>query len=143
MTVWRRALVIPVAVPYIVSMVPRIFKGFKLIGAALLAAGLTLTACSGGDDSTDPNEKVTLTYAVWDVNQKPAMQELATEFTKSHPNITIDVQLTPWEGYWTKLKAAATGGAAPDADDVDCEKLFEAAIPRALELRTLCRLCGL
>ncbi len=42
------------------------------------------------------------------------MQQLATAFTQENPNITIDVQLTPWETYWTKMKAAATGGAAPD-----------------------------
>jgi len=114
MTVCSSCLVIRVAVDYIISMGPRILTNFKLFGVALLAAGLTLTACSGGDDSADPDAKVTLTYAVWDVNQQPAMQELATEFTKAHPNITVSVQLTPWEGYWTKLKAAATGGAAPD-----------------------------
>jgi multiple sugar transport system substrate-binding protein len=95
-------------------MVSMIFPSFKLLGAAVLVAGLTLTGCSGGDKAADPNEKVTLTYGVWDQNQKPAMQELAAAFTKTHPNIAIDVQLTPWEGYWTKLKAAVTGGAAPD-----------------------------
>ena len=88
------------------------------IGTAVAAAlALTLAGCSGDDDgggSSDPNEKVTLSYAVWDQTQKPAMEELAKAFTASHPNITIDIQLTPWEGYWTKLKAAATGGAAPD-----------------------------
>ncbi|WP_236048106.1 ABC transporter substrate-binding protein [Paractinoplanes ovalisporus] len=87
------------------------------MGTALLAASLALTGCSGGDDGNGGDGKdgpVTLTYAVWDQNQKAAMQELATDFTRTHPEITIDVQLTPWEGYWTKLKAAATGGAAPD-----------------------------
>ena len=88
------------------------------IGTAVLTAlALTLAGCSGDDDgggSSDPDEKVTLSYAVWDQTQKPAMEELAKAFTAQHPNITIDIQLTPWEGYWTKLKAAATGGAAPD-----------------------------
>ncbi|WP_239158984.1 ABC transporter substrate-binding protein [Winogradskya humida] len=91
-------------------------RGTTRIGTALLGiAALALTAaCSGGGDDESGNEKVTLSYAVWDQNQKPAMESLAAEFTKTHPNIAVDVQLTPWEGYWTKLKAAATGGAAPD-----------------------------
>ncbi|WP_244875675.1 ABC transporter substrate-binding protein [Winogradskya consettensis] len=91
-------------------------RGTTRIGTALLGVvALALTAaCSGGGDDESGNEKVTLSYAVWDQNQKPAMESLAAEFTKTHPNIAIDVQLTPWEGYWTKLKAAATGGAAPD-----------------------------
>ncbi len=76
---------------------------------------MATAACGGGDTGNDdPNAKVTLSYAVWDKNQVPAMQQLATAFTAENPNITIDVQLTPWETYWTKMKAAATGGAAPD-----------------------------
>ncbi|WP_067500408.1 sugar ABC transporter substrate-binding protein [Actinoplanes sp. TFC3] len=84
-----------------------------LAGAVALVAA---TAACGDDDSgrTDPNATVTLSYAVWDKNQVPAMQEIASAFTKQNRNIVVDVQLTPWETYWTKLKAAATGGTAPD-----------------------------
>ena len=88
----------------------------KVLSAALLTGLLAVAGCSGGDDkaTSDPNAKVTLSYGVWDANQKPVMESLAAEFTKTHPNITVQVQLTPWADYWTKLKAAATGGAAPD-----------------------------
>ncbi|MFI6078117.1 ABC transporter substrate-binding protein [Actinoplanes sp. NPDC051343] len=88
--------------------------------AALALAGtaalLMAAAACGNDDSGsgDPNAKVTLSYAIWDKSQIAAMQQLASAFTKENPNINVDVQLTPWETYWTKLKAAATGGAAPD-----------------------------
>lgn len=75
---------------------------------------MATAACGGGDTGNDdPNAKVTLSYAVWDKNQVPAMQQLATAFTAENPNITIDVQLTPWETYWTKMKAAATGAPRP------------------------------
>jgi multiple sugar transport system substrate-binding protein len=92
---------------------------FRRAAPALAAAAaliMNIAACGGGDHSggDDPNAKVTLSYAVWDKNQVPAMRQLAATFTQQHPNITIDVQLTPWETYWTKLKAAASGGAAPD-----------------------------
>ncbi|TQS45857.1 ABC transporter substrate-binding protein [Cryptosporangium phraense] len=83
-----------------------------LVGiAAVLAAS---TACGGSKSDDDPNAKATLSYAVWDKNQVPAMEKLAADFHQSHPNITVNVQATPWETYWTKLKAAASGGAAPD-----------------------------
>ncbi|MEV0345163.1 sugar ABC transporter substrate-binding protein [Nonomuraea sp. NPDC050680] len=87
------------------------------LGAAVFGVVLAVSACSAGDDepgAAGGQEKVTLSYAMWDNNQKPVMEELGKAFTATHPNITVNVQLTPWEGYWTKLKAAATGGAAPD-----------------------------
>ncbi|TDE59107.1 sugar ABC transporter substrate-binding protein [Nonomuraea mesophila] len=89
-------------------------------GAALLCAALLASACGGGEQaSTDAQAgtragKVTLSYGVWDATQQAVMQELAAEFTRTHPNIAVDVQLTPWADYWTKLKAAVSGGAAPD-----------------------------
>jgi multiple sugar transport system substrate-binding protein len=91
------------------------FRRAALALAGTAALMMTVAACGGGDDSgNDANAKVTVSYAVWDKNQVPAMQQLASSFTKDNPNITVDVQLTPWETYWTKLKAAASGGAAPD-----------------------------
>ncbi|MFF5224967.1 ABC transporter substrate-binding protein [Dactylosporangium sp. NPDC000521] len=82
--------------------------------AAMLAAALSFsaTACSGGKDPAEG--PVTLSYMVWDTNQVPVMKELAAAFTKEHPDITVDVQMTPWADYWTKLRASVSGGAAPD-----------------------------
>jgi multiple sugar transport system substrate-binding protein len=77
-----------------------------------------LSACSGSS-STSGNEKnsdgsVTLTYGIWDVNQAPALKDIAKKFTESHPNIKVKVEVTPWDQYWTKLETAATGGSLPD-----------------------------
>jgi len=86
------------------------------LGLTAMVAALALTAAGCGDDAPagDTSGPVTLSYAVWDVNQVPVMEELAAAFTTEHPNITIKVQMTPWADYWTKLRAAVTGGAAPD-----------------------------
>nr|SBO93715.1 N-Acetyl-D-glucosamine ABC transport system, sugar-binding protein [Nonomuraea gerenzanensis] len=86
-------------------------------GAALLCVALLASACGGGEQAgtdTQPEERVKLSYGVWDATQQAVMQELAAEFTKTYPSITVDVQLTPWVDYWTKMKAAVSGGAAPD-----------------------------
>ncbi|MFC7244114.1 ABC transporter substrate-binding protein [Catellatospora aurea] len=91
------------------------WKAVRVGAAAVLAAALAVTAAGcGSDEPAAGDETVTLSYAVWDKNQVPVMEELAAAFTKDHPNITINVQLTPWADYWTKLRAAVTGGAAPD-----------------------------
>lgn len=83
--------------------------------AAATAAVVSLTACSsstGGGES--PGGDVTLSYAIWDENQKPAMEEIAAAFEEENPNVSIDIQVTPYKEYFTKLQTAATGGSAAD-----------------------------
>ncbi len=95
--------------------------------SALLAGILvfSLTSCGAPAVSSAPTtptpapapsaEKVKLTLGIWDVNQEPGMKAMVAKFTEANPNITVEVQVTPWDEYWTKMEAAATGGALPDA----------------------------
>lgn len=59
-------------------------------------------------------EEVTLNFAIWDKNQQPGMEDIAKAYHEAHPEVTVNVQVTPWEEYWTKMSAAAEGGALPD-----------------------------
>src|SRR4051812_28038428 len=74
---------------------------------------MALAACSSSTP-TEATGPVTLSYGVWDKNQVPAMQKIADAFHTANPNVTINVQLTPYTDYFTKLQVAATGGEAPD-----------------------------
>lgn len=60
------------------------------------------------------DENVTITFSFWDTNQEPGMTAIAQAFMEKNPGVTIEVQVTPWDQYWTKLEAAAQGGALPD-----------------------------
>ena len=81
--------------------------------AASAAALLAFSACSSGA-GTGSSEDATITYGIWDQNQQPAMQEIADAFTAEHPNVTVEIQLTPYKEYFTKLQTSVSGGAAPD-----------------------------
>jgi len=83
------------------------------LSSIVLLLALLLTAC-GGAGSSPSGQNVTLRYSIWDTNQAPAMQQIATEFKQTHPNINVQVQVTPFSQYWTKLETAATGGSAAD-----------------------------
>lgn len=90
----------------------------KLISiiAATMIAGTMLVGCGSGSSSTskDSGGNVTLTYGIWDKNQEPGMRAMADEFEKENPGIKVNVEVTAWDQYFTKLDAAASGGSLPD-----------------------------
>ena len=53
-------------------------------------------------------------YSIWDKGQEPGMRAIADAFEAKNPDIKVNVEVTPWDQYWTKLEAAATGGSMPD-----------------------------
>jgi multiple sugar transport system substrate-binding protein len=96
-------------------------KVLVVAGAGALA--LAASGCSSSKSSSSSSSPaagktesgpVTLSYGIWDAKQKPAMQQMADAFHAAHPNITIDVQVTPNADYWTKLQTSAASGTAPD-----------------------------
>jgi ABC-type sugar transport system, periplasmic component len=102
----------------------------SIIGAVLGMAslGLVLAGCGGGDNgggSSSGDEKQTITYGLWDKAQAPVYEEIAKDFEKENPNITVKFEITPWAQYWTKLETAVTGQNAPD--------VFWMNIPRVVD----------
>lgn len=98
-----------------------------LVGLLTITLMITLTSCSGSTKSIsnkeskgeDTNLSITdssngkLVVAIWDKNQLDGMQEIVKDFT-SETGIEVDIQVTPWDQYWTMLEAGATGGSLPD-----------------------------
>lgn len=76
--------------------------------AASWAAGAVPAQAAGG--------QITIWVGSWWEPQVPIMQEL---WKADHPEITLDVQPLPINGYLDKFTAAALGGAPPDIIDVD------------------------
>lgn len=77
------------------------------------------TEDKGGDSETPDDSgsgevsEDTLVVAIWDTNQEPGITQICNDFTEE-TGIKVDVQVTPWEQYWTMLEAGATGGSLPD-----------------------------
>ena len=77
-----------------------------------------LAGCGGGSDeggSEGGSGKVELSLGIWDENQRPAIEDVVAAYEEENPDVTINIELTPYSGgeYWTKLEAAAGGGTAP------------------------------
>jgi multiple sugar transport system substrate-binding protein len=82
----------------------------RIIAAAVVLALLlaSLSGCSSSDGKTH------LTFQIWDVNQRDGMQAMCDAYTALHPDVVIEVQVTSWDEYWTKLEAAAESNTMPD-----------------------------
>jgi ABC-type dipeptide/oligopeptide/nickel transport system permease subunit len=76
------------------------------------AADAQATATSAPTEAAS-DEKVTISYGVWDAGEADKLQQLATDF-EAETGIHVDIQVTAWTDYWTALEAAATGGSLPD-----------------------------
>ncbi|MCH3958170.1 MAG: extracellular solute-binding protein [Selenomonas sp.] len=87
-------------------------KSFLIILMICMVGSLFLAGC--GQESGSGSGQTKITYAIWDKNQQPAMEAIAAAFHEKNPGITVEVQLIPWNQYWTKLEASATSDTMPD-----------------------------
>jgi multiple sugar transport system substrate-binding protein len=83
----------------------------RTAAAAALALALPagLAACGGDDGGA-----VTLRYAFWDDNQRPALEAMIAAFNEDHPDITIELEQNPWDDYWPGLDSQFAAEDAPD-----------------------------
>jgi len=95
---------------------------YKKITGILLSA-LMVFALVGCNSSTESKKEdaakgdkqnVELKMFFWDKNQEPGLKAMADDFMAKNPTYKITVETIPWNEYWTKLQAAATGGDMPD-----------------------------
>lgn len=89
--------------------------------AGVAAVALTLSACGGGDDAAQDTGEVAptdaqaeITYAIWDENQKDAIDQNVKDFNEKYPNIKVTVDLTPYQQYFTKLQTQGESRTLPD-----------------------------
>ncbi len=83
---------------------------------AVLVAGAMvfgLAAC-GNSENGGSSDKGHLVFMIWDSGQKAGMEQIADAYMKDHPDVTIEVQASGWDEYWTKLEAAAKSNSLPD-----------------------------
>ena len=87
------------------------------VGISVLVAGCAAgPAGETGGAYTPPDKdlKAEITYAFWDATQQDAIQANVDAFNEEYPNITVNLDVTPWEGYWTKVQTQATSNTLPD-----------------------------
>jgi multiple sugar transport system substrate-binding protein len=74
---------------------------------AIFIAGALLAAAGNAN-------AVNIKYVLWDANQRPAYQQCANDFEKSHPGIKIKISQMGWDDYWTGITTGFVSGTAAD-----------------------------
>ncbi|MFF2851020.1 ABC transporter substrate-binding protein [Streptomyces sp. NPDC058001] len=85
-----------------------------LLAGALAAPALAACDRGGGSDTAASGGRTAISYGIWDVAQAPGMRKIIAAFEREHPDIAVEIQLTPWASYWTTLRTSMRGGTAPD-----------------------------
>ena len=89
-----------------------------MVLGVLMAGSLAACQSSGGvgkkEAENKENKKTKITFALWDEVQKPVFDEIIEKFEEENKDIDVELQLTPWSQYWTKLDAAMGSDNAAD-----------------------------
>lgn len=98
------------------NTVHRTVPGLLLVISTLLV-GIGCSKKGESEASSAPADGEiagSLSFAAWDSNQSPGMQANIELFQQSHPNVDVQLQVTPWNEYWQKLRTSAAAGSLPD-----------------------------
>jgi multiple sugar transport system substrate-binding protein len=98
--------------------------------APVIAAGLALAlgACAQGSatksvDAAASGGKTTIRYMNFSANggHEKDLDAIKAAFEKANPTITVQIETTPYDSYFTKLQTAVAGGTAGDAFELNYE----------------------
>jgi multiple sugar transport system substrate-binding protein len=86
----------------------------------VMVVSLLLTACGGVQAPASSNEPVTISMMMWgDPAELEVWNKIVADFHQAKPNITVKVEVSDWDSYWTKLKTLLSAGTPPDVFAMD------------------------
>jgi multiple sugar transport system substrate-binding protein len=99
---------------------------------ALALAALTLAALAGCRQKKP--DIVTIRFTSWgnDV-EEVRLRKLIATFEKQHPNIKVEMEITPWPRMLDKLMISSAGGRPPDMARISSEWFYPIAAKGLLE----------
>jgi multiple sugar transport system substrate-binding protein len=91
----------------------------KRLMFVLVIASLILAACGSAKPAAS-NAPVTISMMMWgDPAELDVWNQIVADFHTANPNITVKVEVSDWDSYWTKLKTLLSAGTPPDVFAMD------------------------
>lgn len=90
----------------------------------LVIASMVLAACGGGAAPTPKpaagGAPVEITYMEWgDPAELDVWNAIVADFEAANPNVKVNVEVSDWDSYWTKLKTLLAANTPPDVFAMD------------------------
>src|SRR5512140_2092065 len=86
----------------------------------LVTVSLLLAACGGAKPPAAVSGPVTISMMMWgDPAELDVWNQIVTDFHQAQPNITVKVEVSDWDSYWTKVKTMLSAGTPPDVFAMD------------------------
>lgn len=92
---------------------------FGMLLSGCQAVPAAAPAATGGDAGAGELPTTLVVASFYPVDQVSGWDGLVDAFTAKHPNVTIEVQVTPMEQYMPKLLSQIAAGDAPDIAGVE------------------------
>jgi multiple sugar transport system substrate-binding protein len=106
----------------------KIIKRILIVGLAL-ALGLALVGCGGGEDPKSDSSNVEIKYFSFSANPdyETQLNEMIAAFEDENPGIKINLELAPYDSYFTKLQTLLAAGTPPDVYEMNYENFVSYA----------------
>jgi multiple sugar transport system substrate-binding protein len=84
----------------------------------VVLASILLASCGGAPAA--PAAKAEISMMMWgDPAELEVWNQIVQDFQAVQPNITVKVDVSDWDSYWTKLKTMLSAGTPPDVFAMD------------------------
>lgn len=105
-----------------------------LVGSLIAMSMLSLVACGSKKEDSKDAKKTEITYYSFSAtpDYEEQLNEMITNFEKDNKDIKVNVELVPYNDYFTKLQTLMAGDKAPDVFELNYENFVSYADKGAL-----------
>lgn len=90
-------------------------RSCRVLAAAVAAATLVLSGCSGSGGQPSPDDQRTVTFMGWGSPQEvETFETLIAQFEDAHPDVSVDYVSVPAADFQTKLQTMIASKTTPD-----------------------------
>ncbi len=98
----------------------RLLFVFVILSFVLAACGGSAPVAQAPAATVAPAAKTEITFSMWGAPEELAVwKQIVSDFEAANPAIKVNVEVSDWDSYWSKLKTQLAAGTPPDIFAMD------------------------